>query len=38
LRSGILLVALSAALGIAAAAMLGLAVVTSISLLDHALG
>jgi hypothetical protein len=37
-RSGILLIALSATLGIGAAALLGLVVVTSISLLDHALG
>jgi hypothetical protein len=34
----VLLVALSATLGLAAAALLGLFVVTSISLLDHALG
>lgn len=37
-RSALLLVALSTALGVAAAAVLGLAVVTTISLLDHALG
>ena len=37
-RSGLLLMALSTLLGLMAAAVVGLAVATTISLLDHALG